>query len=160
MNPAGISYLYLAVDEPTAVREIVGISSAEVVVAEFRAIQEISVLDLTRMPDKPSVFDAERREQREGLIFLKHFAQTISQPVAKDGLEHVSYVPSQVISEYFALVFKNPDGTSLDGILYPSAVNPGGVNLVLFPSRRDISRKFDAVRFERANSQRVVPTSK
>ena len=57
----------------------------------------------------------------------------ICQPVQKDGREHINYVPSQVVSEYFAQVFKTPEGKMLDGIVYPSAVALGSVNLALFP---------------------------
>jgi hypothetical protein len=104
MNPAGISYLYLAAEEGTAAREIIGESAADVVLAEFATVRELNVLDFTHLPAKPSVFDAGHRDQREGIIFLEHFVEAISQPVAKDGREHVSYAPSQVVSEFFALV--------------------------------------------------------
>jgi len=147
MNPAGISYLYMAVDELTAIREIIGKSAAKVMVAEFKAVRDLRILDLTSLPAKPSIFDGDRREQREGLIFLDHFVAAISQPVEKDGREHVSYVPSQVISEYFALVFQTGNGAALDGIQYPSAVHSGGRNLVLFPTSRTVNRVFSGVEF-------------
>jgi hypothetical protein len=58
-----------------------------------------------------------------------------------------------VVSEYFAQVFE-PTGQAVgvDGLMYPSAVRPGGKNLVLFPSRRRWARTFDAVAFVSADN--------
>lgn len=155
MNPAGISYLYLAFSEMTAVVEVIDAASLEVAVAEFALVRDLRILDLTGLPIEPSVFDEERRDQREGLVFLKHFVQEISKPVAKDGYEHINYVPSQVVSEFFALVFKNDDGIGLDGIIFPSSVHPGGKNLVLFPTDRGIARRFDTVQWKSAEIKQV-----
>ena len=87
---------------------------------------------------------------REGLLFLDRFVNDISQPVAKDGSEHVDYVPSQVICEYFALIYTVADSRRLDGLVYPSALLPGGRNLVLFPTERGQNAKFDSVGFSGA----------
>jgi hypothetical protein len=51
------------------------------------------------------------------------------------------YVPSQIVSGFFAQVFRTQEGVTLDGVIYPRAVMPGGTNLVLFPIR-DYERKF------------------
>jgi len=67
------------------------------------------------------------------LLFIENFVTSISTPVKKDGSEHVEYVPSQVVSEYFAKVFRDALGEQIDGIVFPSAVRPGGRNVVLFP---------------------------
>jgi hypothetical protein len=91
--------------------------------------------------------------EREELIFLEKFVEAISQPVEKDGCEHIDYVPSQVVSEYFALIFQVSRGKHLDGIVYPSAVRPGGRNLVLFPSERGYKRCFNQVKFKSAIEQ-------
>lgn len=156
MNPAGISYLYLACDEQTAVAEVVRAPPATIVVAEFRVTRALRILDLTALPCRPSIFDISRKEQWEGLIFLEHFVAAICEPVAKDGREHVSYAPSQVVSEFFALVFKDGKRNGLDGILYPSTVKPGGKNLVLFPTDRGVERRFDTVEFQSAYEKEVA----
>jgi RES domain-containing protein len=132
MNPAGISYLYLALEQETAVAEVAIDPPSGYVVARFSAQTHLQVLDLTQIPDLPSIFDYQRLEERELLLFLIDFIDKISRPVVKDGREHVEYVPSQVVCEFFASVFRR-DGVRLDGILYPSALRPGGRNLVLFP---------------------------
>jgi RES domain-containing protein len=153
MNPAGIPYLYVALDVATALAETVSSPPVEAVIATFSATRELTIIDLTEISPLPSVFDEHRRRNREALLFLHSFIENISQPVTKDGSEHVDYVPSQVVSEYFAQVFE-PTGQAVgvDGLMYPSAVRPGGKNLVLFPSRRRWARTFDAVAFVSADN--------
>lgn len=150
MNPAGISYLYLACNKATAVAEVVRSLPANLVIATFDVIRDTRVLDLSALPELPSLFDVDRRMIREGLLFLDRFINDISQPVVKDGSEHVDYVPSQVICEYFALIYTAADRRRLDGLVYPSALLPGGRNLVLFPTERGQSAKFDCVAFSGA----------
>ena len=67
--------------------------------------------------------------------FLYAFRDEISKTVAHDGSEHVEYVPTQVVSEYFAQAFTFGAGEQVDGLVYPSAVEDGGKNLVVFPRR-------------------------
>lgn len=156
MNPAGIPYLYVALDEATALAETVSSPPIEAVIATFRATRVLTVIDLTDLPPLPSVFDELQRGDREGLMFLRKFVEEISRPVTKDGSEHVDYVPSQVVSEYFAQVFQPSDGNSEpDGLLYPSAVRPGGKNLVLFPSDRGWQVTFDMVGFVSAETRQL-----
>ena len=148
MNPAGISYLYLAFDQKTALAEIQHGESDQSAIGQFEVLRDLQILNLTKLPDLPSIFDDNRRDEREGLIFLESFIEEISKPVTKDGSEHIDYVPSQVVSEYFALVFQPGKGEYLDGIVYPSAVHPGSRNLVLFPTERTFERRFDQVGFQ------------
>lgn len=132
MNPAGISYLYTALDSRTALAEVVPRPPCRAAIATLRLRPEARVLDLTALPDTPSIFDEDRAAQRDVLLFLRRFVHAITQPVLKDGREHIDYVPSQVISEYFSQVHRF-DGRCLAGIVYPSAVREGGKNAVLFP---------------------------
>lgn len=151
MNPAGISYLYVALEPTTAVAEIVHGPPCSVATARFRTTQSLRILNLTNLPALPSVFDHERLFERESLLFLEEFVKAISRPVAKDGSEHIEYVPTQVVCEYFASVFQ-PDAP-LDGLLYPSAVHRGGRNLVLFPHENPRSdERFPQVRFDGAET--------
>lgn len=156
MNPAGIPYLYVALDVATCLAETVSSPPVEAVIATFSATRELTVIDLTELPPLPSVFDEHCRGEREGLLFLHSFVEEISQPVTKDGSEHVDYVPSQVVSEYFAQVFE-PSGqeNGIDGLMYPSAVRPGGKNLVLFPTKRGWARTFDTATFLSADTRHL-----
>lgn len=147
MNPAGISYLYLAFSQETSLAEIQYNSTQEAGIGQFELSRDLNILDLTELPALPSIFDDSRRDEREELVFIKKFISEIKKPVKKDGSEHIEYVPSQIVSEYFAIIFQRKDGTKLDGIKYPSAILQRGVNLVLFPTERGDSHRFDQVDF-------------
>ena len=59
MNPAGIPYLYAALDKTTARREI-GVmkrTNKSVFTAIFALTRPLLVLDLTELPPLPSLFD-------------------------------------------------------------------------------------------------------
>ncbi|MGM3412092.1 HEPN-associated N-terminal domain-containing protein [Ralstonia holmesii] len=134
MNPAGIAYLYLATEPQTAFAETLSRPPCIGAVGRFKACRDLRVLDLAALPKKPSIFDSGHRDEWTELTFLEGFVGAITIPIAKDGREHVNYVPSQVVSEYFAKVFRDADGAQLDGIIYPSTVRPSGQNVVLFPN--------------------------
>lgn len=133
MNPAGISYLYLAQERETALAEVLSGPPCTAASAEFLVSSELTVIDLCQIRALPSIFNNDLRDVREGLLFIADFAKTISEPVRKDGGEHIDYAPSQVVSEFFAKVFRDKLGESIHGMVYPSAVQPGGRNVVLFP---------------------------
>lgn len=78
------------------------------------------------------------REWRGAILFLREFVKSISAPVVHDGGEHVEYVPTQVLTEYFRKHVSAPDGSPLDGIVYPSARRRGGRSLVVFRSREEL----------------------
>lgn len=149
MNPAGIAYLYTSVQVETALRETDSWkrTSLSVFVAEFKLTEDLVVLDLTESLDLPSIFDLARKQEREDILFLQEFVSNVSQVVERDGSEHIDYVPSQVVCEYMAQVFETESGLRIRGILFPSAVHPGGKNLVVFPSDRGVDQAFDGVEY-------------
>lgn len=133
MNPAGISYFYLAMDQQTALAEIINKPPCTAVIADFATIKDLLLLDLCNLPTTPSIFDEEKHRTRQLLIFLRAFIQDITQPIVKNGREHIDYVASQIVSEFFAREFQTVDKQRLNGVTYPSAIHPGGINIVLFP---------------------------
>lgn len=134
MNPAGISYFYASYDAQTALLEIGDPQAGRTpVAATFVVNRPLRVVDLSQLPIVPSVFAVDLKDVREEALFLIGFVQSITQPVRKDGQEHIDYVPSQVVCEYLAQAFSIEDGKSLDGLIFPSVVNEGGINLVVFP---------------------------
>jgi RES domain-containing protein len=154
MNPAGISYFYSALDGATALAEVVVSPPVGVVLAQFSLSHDVRVLDLGNLPDMPSIFDPTARGRYQSLSFANSFVHAISRPVAKDGREHIEYVPSQVVCEWFAQIFKEREaGTGLHGLLYPSAVAPGGRNVVLFPSSRRFDHQFESIDFVSAEER-------
>jgi len=150
MNPAGIPYLYTAFDAETVLHEVGAHkrTTDTILIARFTLNTDVDVVDLTTLPPEPSIFDLDRKAERERALFIQGFVDEIAKPVTKDGQEHIDYVPSQVVCEYLAQVFKSRTGKPLSGLIYPSSAHEGGRNLVIFPSNRGlVGTKFNCVTF-------------
>ncbi len=135
MSPAGIPMFYGAFDIETAKAETIdpAVHAGQTLsIGAFRAMRDLKLLDLADLPDIPSVFDAEALELIHPLRFLHAFARDLVQPIAHDGREHIEYVPTQIVTEYFRRVFRTADGGPIDGLIYRSSRNDGGRALVLF----------------------------
>lgn len=133
MNPAGIPYFYLAFDEKTALAETRTSPGDEATISQWITSRDLSVIDLSHRLSCPSIFEDKKREH-DMVQFLWKFVGEISKPIAHDGSEHIEYVPTQVVSEYFAQTFRYGKGKPIDGLIYPSAMQSGGKNLVIFPA--------------------------
>lgn len=154
MNSAGIPYFYAAFDVKTALAEIGAAPEGTLpATAVFRTERLLNVVDFVGLPKVPSVFATDLRSERIRALFLTGFVTAITRPVDKDGREHIDYVPSQIVCEYVAQSFSRGDGVSIDGLIFPSAAHPGGVNLVIFPSGRPFEHnRFKAISFSSAIS--------
>ena len=141
MSPAGISMFYAALEEATALAEMeAGNLSDEdrLTCATWRNTRDIKTLDLTAIPESvPSMFSLPR-SQREALIFLHRFVKDVRMPVEHDGREHIDYVPTQIVTEFFRHGSTSDDLQGLEGIVYPSAQQPRGRSMVIFASRDDL----------------------
>jgi len=131
MSPSGVPMFYGAQDLDTATAEVAE-GPGHFSVGFFETVRELRLLDLTSLPPTPSVFLADAFEQRIRITFLKRFARDLKKPIARDGREHIEYVPTQVVTEYFRHIFRDESGRGVDGILYRSAKTANGVNCVLF----------------------------
>lgn len=140
MNPEGISYFYLAKESRTALGEVLKTPPCCASIGMFKIKRDIDVLNLSNLPDLPSIFDMENYWLLHSLEFLNHFVSEISTPVEKNNKNSIDYIPSQVISEFFAQVFKSESGRRIEGIIYPSSLVPEGRNVVIFPCRDGQSR--------------------
>ena len=135
MSPAGISMFYGAFDPQTALRETFNPTRGAkkgATVAIFRTNRDLLLLDLAVLPVLPSPFDSADRHLRRRLSFLYEFVDDFSRPVARDGREHVDYVPTQVVTEYFRHRHIAPEEDLIDGIVYTSSREGAGKALVLF----------------------------
>jgi RES domain-containing protein len=135
MSPAGIVMFYGAQERETALREVRDTGRAdetELTVGSFKTVADLKIIDLTRLPPSPSLFDRDNRAMISGIRFLHRFVEELKQPVIKDGREHVDYVPTQVVTEYFRRAFADVERKPVQGILYPSSVHSGGTCCVLF----------------------------
>ena len=137
MSPAGVVMIYLSEDPATAVLETADVSGTYVI-GKFTAARELRVLDLSRIPATPSIFQSDLRDNRPTLHFLNEFEADFSKPIDRNGREHVDYVPTQVVTEYFRSMFKSRRGP-IDGMRYPSAARRGGTSLVLFGDQDNVA---------------------
>lgn len=143
MSPAGIPMFYGSFEETTAIAEIKDKATQYVTTAAFKTARPFKVLDLTRLPGFPSLFDESRRHLRAPLIFLRDFLKDFSKPIEKDGREHIKYVPTQVVTEYFRHIFRNEEAEQVKGIIYPSARRKTGRSCVLFFEEKDCMQDTD-----------------
>lgn len=123
MSPAGIAMFYGGADENTAFLETfdsAATTKGVVTFGTFATTRKLNVLDLTQLPQIPSIFDENNYGARAALIFLHHFKRDISQPIARDGREHYEYVPTQIVAEYFRRVFKH-GGRPVGGLAFNSS---------------------------------------
>ena len=124
MSPAGIPMFYGAESKETALMEVKYIPGDNVIasIGEFINNEKLMLLDLTSLPKLPSIFDDDERQKRWVVKFFYSFLNDFTKPIEKDGREHVDYVPTQIVTEYFRYVFKYRN-TGIDGIVYPSSLN-------------------------------------
>jgi len=143
MNAAGIPVFYGALELETCLSEALE-SNGRVSVGLFSPSRPLKVLDLARAEPLPyrSIFEAVTPAMRGLPAFIEAFRDDIAKVTARDGREHIDYVPAQIVTEYFRRVFVVEDGEGgeerLHGILYPSTRNPAGRNVALFVSREEI----------------------
>jgi len=128
MNAPGIVVVYASFDEDTALEEATG-DFPNWSVGEFELLRDIQVVDLTDIPDVPSIFED---GPRESLQFLHRFAEDVSQPFTPDLETHVEYTPTQVVSEYLRHRFRDKANMLVRGVLYGSAKAAGKKNMALF----------------------------
>lgn len=145
MSPAGIPMFYGAEDDETALKETAS-GPGRFAVGKFETLRPITILDLTDIPPIPSLFEAipDSAEiiPRRALTFLHHIAREMSRSIERDDKVHINYVPTQVVTEFIRdqLTW---DNTPIDGIKYPSSVNPGHVSYVLFANQVDVESASD-----------------
>jgi len=136
MSPAGIPMFYGAFSAETAIAETfdpAADKATEVIatVGTFVPSRDLRVLDLSQLPDMPSICEEGSAARRADARFLRAFARDISQPVPRDDRVHVEYVPTQIVCEYFRRLYRDDEGV-LDGIVFPSARRGGEAAVVLF----------------------------
>lgn len=135
MSPAGIPMFYGAFDIETAKAETFDAAhhAGQIMsIGAFRALRPLRLLDLTELPDIPSVFADETRQFIHPMRFLHAFAADLVKRIARDGREHIEYVPTQIVTEFFRRVFRDADGKPLDGLLYRSSRPGAGTACVVF----------------------------
>jgi len=120
MSPAGISMFYGAIEQATAIREVAVRSKNKLATSgRFKTSRSCTVVDFTRLPETPSMFDPEWGSAWRYLRFLNSFTTALSEP-ARYTYEQIDYVPTQIVTEYLLRIFLG--GKGVDGLLYASAL--------------------------------------
>jgi RES domain-containing protein len=137
MSAAGISVFYGAYEMATARAEVsAGMARNDKRVltgAAWTLTRPLKVLNLTQLPPVPSFYSG--GDDRDKLLFLHQFVSAITEPVSHDGREHIDYVPTQILTEYFR---HRAQTDGIAGIVYPSVQRPGGRSVVIFASQRQL----------------------
>jgi hypothetical protein len=97
-------------------------------VVTFETLVPFKVVDLSHLPDTPSLFDSDRRHLRPWTHFIRDFVHDFSKPIARDRRQHVEYGPTQYVTEYIKI--KMPG--HIKGVIFPSSKARGGRSCVLF----------------------------
>lgn len=153
MSPAGISMFYCAFDQDTAVREIRnrGRENSPATIAQFQTTNDLTVLDLTDIPDMPSLFAPDGVDQRLAISFMGWFAKEVSKPVIKGRRKRIEYIPTQVFTKFLSEFGGQNDGfPETNGVVYSSVRNTGGKSCVIFPCLDDEGREMN-LRFKRVS---------
>jgi hypothetical protein len=145
MSPAGVSMFYGSLDEATALAETYvryDATPAEATIAVFRVTERIPVLNLVDVPPIPSFFGSDEANlHRAAVSFLHDFNADLTKSIAKDGREHIEYVPSQIVTEYVRYRLPEKAHRQVKGIVYRSARRRKGIGCVLFFAHEDITLK-------------------
>jgi transcription elongation factor Elf1 len=134
MSPVGISMFYGGFKRKTAIAETyVDTTDPKIAVTGlFRPCKELTLIDLSIDLGIPDIFDENPPLHKQKVQFLKGFINDFTKPIERTDKAHIDYVPTQIITEFFRLVFKFDDNTCPDGIIYPSSKIKGEKALVIF----------------------------
>jgi len=152
MSPTGIPMFYGAFDQDTALTEIFHNYSPSkphhkiahegrtnftyIAIGKFKTQKSLHILNFTKLPLLPSFFDLHNLHLYEKIKFIKEFVDDLKKPILIDNRDHIDYVPTQVVTEYFRHVYKY-NKINIDGIIYPSSCYAGGICIVLFVDNKN-----------------------
>ena len=143
MSPAGISMFYCAFDSETAKKETIDKSiklKKYNTIVTFENIEDIFVIDFSKLP-VTSIFDYKKLKWYYPLSFLREFVSDLSCSIKHDGKEHIEYVPTQIVTEYFRFPFNEYKKNKIEGIIYPSSKNKNYNSCVLFYNNDECLKK-------------------
>jgi len=139
MNAAGISLFYCSQNKDLTIKEVVRKSRTSrpyYTTVIFKNNKKLQLVDLTKLPDIPSVLDRDNNRFRDIIFFMKTFMKEISLPI-KNKNSVLDYLPTQVITEYLRY---NPD-LDVQGMVYWSSKSTLKKNIVLFYDHEESLKK-------------------
>lgn len=131
MSAKGVPFFYGAVEQNTCIAELRAPLGGQVAVAQFTLTRNAKVLDFRRLASarsktRPSIF----RDDYAREIARRHFTTKVHELIRAPVLpgRESEYLITQVMAEYLAHV-REPH---FDALLFSSAQEKGGTNIVLF----------------------------
>lgn len=162
MSPAGVSMFYGSDEFDTAIQETLEpdrVKGKFLTGCTFKNTKPLVILDLLDLPSY-NFFSTWLEHERESVAFLAAFQRDISEPVRKDGKQHIEYVPTQVFTEYVRYELKTNDEEFFDGIRFRSSKDGKGC-YVLFCDQDDclpdveFRRREQQLEFDEGSLQRI-----
>ncbi len=147
-SPSGISMLYSAFDPTTAFLETISREDKKkntITISKFKLKKEIYVVDFNRLPHIPSIFDFKKVKTHYLIRFLYDLVKDFTQEIKKDGKEHIEYVPTQVVTEYFRYPFNKNRQNIIEGIVYPSSKNKSESSSVIFWNNEECMENLELI---------------
>jgi len=132
MNPPGIPYFYAADKLLTACAEVcVGTPEMlkTVYIGTWSTIGTLKFIDLSTLGKLPSFFDPKKRDNHAAHKFLRKFINDVCCSLPEDDVAQLTYIPSQVVSEYFRTALSE----KVDGVIFTSTQDNNGKCIVVFP---------------------------
>lgn len=149
MSPAGISMFYCSFDKETSKLETIDPSNISnfLSIGLFKNKRNLNVIDLSNLK-YISIFDNELREFYYLNGFLISFVNDLTKTIEKNDKEHIEYVPTQIVTEFFRFPFSEKNTVPIDGIIYPSSKNPGKNACVLFFDSEECFNELELIKIK------------
>jgi len=125
-NPVGISYLYTATNQKTAIAEVRPHKGEVIAIAKIKITEKLILADLRnpRLDTSPfAILNMQINEIYKYINLLQHFSKELSKPVIPKEA-YLEYLPTQYLSELIKDI-------GYDGFIFKSSVSNGD-NVVLF----------------------------
>lgn len=152
-NSEGISHLYLASNDITAVSEIRPSKSDTVFVGRFPLNEKIKVVDF-RLLSKLDVFSfSDPIRYAINLDTFIKMSKDISKPV-RSGDSKLDYLPTQFIVDFIKSLNKF-ENTEYSGIIYDSTLSSSGYNIMLFEPDKIVCSRVEKRRVDSISYQIV-----
>jgi hypothetical protein len=148
-NPAGISCLYLADTNKTALNEIRAGVYDYVAIGEFILKEDIQVVNLTMVDQISPFWGIDNTLHAVNKKHLRKIGDDIAKPLRRHD-STLDYLPTQYISDYIK-------SKGFEGLEYKSTMNKDGYNLAIFDQKlfecnsvvtydiRELEYKYDIV---------------
>lgn len=126
-NPIGISYLYLANDEYTAIAEKKPSIRQHITLGEFELTENLRIIDLRQISPFQFSKDEDLDKLVRDVVYLNCLGEELSQPI---NMKHsdIEYIPTQYLCEFIKK-------GGWDGVAYRSYLGKG-YNIALFDDKK------------------------